>query len=74
MRNKEQWKPTKFILDSSGKLGVNPTGVKPGSHFIANLTAEKLQNKINILASGHLLDLGCGFVPLFWPTKTKLLK
>lgn len=67
MLNAESWKPTKFARDGHGRwrgsrdrreLGV-------GSRISADMLAAAYAAAIGKFARGHLVDLGCGKVPLF---------
>lgn len=55
--------PTKFV-QRGGSLRAGPA-VAPGSVLVADLLAEACEIVIDRYARGHLLDLGCGTVPLF---------
>lgn len=66
MKNKESWKPNKFVY-KKGKLGasrdVNEVGIS--SRLGADIIAQFYENNIKEYAHGRLLDLGCGKVPLY---------
>lgn len=64
MKNKENWKPS-FYLVEGGKLKVNREFVKEGSSLIVDIGCEILNENLPRFAKGKLLDLGCGFVPLY---------
>ena len=66
MRNKEKWKSSKYIY-KKGKLVAsrNQKEVGIGSRLIADLTAKSYDSTLKQHAKGHLLDLGCGKVPLY---------
>ncbi len=66
MRNQNKWKPSKFI-SKYGKLSASYHSEKihPGSRLYATLLARSYDLGIRKHASGKLIDLGCGDVPLF---------
>lgn len=66
MKNRERWKPTKFIY-RKGKLTASrdPDQVSIASRLIADITAKNYDLFLKKHAHGKLLDLGCGEVPLF---------
>jgi SAM-dependent methyltransferase len=66
VRNKQAWKPTKFVLHAgSGRYVPNPDHVGVGSRFIASLQIDAYVPLLNAYASGLLLDCGCGDVPFY---------
>lgn len=66
MRNPETWKPTKYVR-KNGRLiaSRDPREVEVSSRLIADRTAERYDAYLKLHASGRLLDLGCGKVPLY---------
>jgi len=66
MKNIEEWKPTKFVINN-GKLKAsrNPKEVAISSRFVADIVAEFYHLNLKKYAKGHLLDLGCGKVPFY---------
>lgn len=66
MRNREKWKPSKFIY-KKGKLiaSRDQKEVSVGSRLIVDLIAQFYNNNLQQHAKGKLLDLGCGKAPLF---------
>jgi len=66
MRNKESWKPSKFVY-TAGKLTASrdPKEVGAGSRLIVDLVAAFYDRNLKHHAAGKLLDLGCGKVPLY---------
>lgn len=66
MRNQEHWKSSKFIY-RKGKLtgSRDPKEVGIGSRLVTDLIAEFYDSNLRQHASGKLLDLGCGKVPLY---------
>ena len=62
MRNRDQWKPTKFDM-VNGQLV--PLGVGATSRYVASLQAAAYQRMIETYAHGRIADLGCGTVPLY---------
>lgn len=66
MKNKEQWRPTKFELGPEGwRASRDPKQVGVGSRFIGDILAKEYEAMINQHAKGVILDLGCGKVPLY---------
>lgn len=66
MINKELWSETKFVKCSEGySLSMDPKQVAVGSRFIASIQVNIYHKLIAEYASGVLLDLGCGNVPLY---------
>lgn len=66
MKNRETWKPSKFVYHR-GRLVASPDAREVGaaSTLITNIIAELYARKLPLYASGRLLDLGCGKVPLY---------
>lgn len=66
MRNQDAWKETKFVL-RNGRLRAspNPKEMNVSSRLIADIIAGKYQTALAEHATGWLLDLGCGKVPLY---------
>ena len=66
MRNREKWKPSKYIY-KKGKLiaSRDPKEVGIGSRLNADLVADFYGSNLRQHAKGQLLDLGCGKVPLY---------
>lgn len=62
MKNRDSWKPTKYLLDE-GKLRANPESVGAGSLLFAELTARWYSSAMPRFCSGRVLDLGCGAAP-----------
>ena len=66
MKNKDTWKPGKFILTKHGlRASRDRREVGIGSRFIGDIQAAVYERAIRTHARGRLLDLGCGKVPLF---------
>ncbi|NEU76753.1 class I SAM-dependent methyltransferase [Hassallia byssoidea VB512170] len=66
MQNKNLWTETKFIKTAQGyKASNDPKNVSLSSHIIANIQASIYEKIIRQHATGLLLDLGCGNVPLY---------
>ena len=66
MKNQAAWKPTKFELHRGrwrGSRDVRELGV--GSRLMCDLVAAMYQRHLPASATGRLLDLGCGKVPLY---------
>jgi SAM-dependent methyltransferase len=66
MQNIAQWKPTKFVV-RKGRLrsSTNPSDVAVGSRLMADMVAAVYADLIPRFATGALLDVGCGTVPLY---------
>ncbi|OJY63379.1 MAG: hypothetical protein BGP12_10010 [Rhodospirillales bacterium 70-18] len=66
MKNADMWKETKYVL-KSGRLAASPDPreVSISSRLIASLVAASYQGALGAHATGRLLDLGCGSVPLY---------
>jgi len=66
MRNPELWKPTKFVL-RRGRLRAskNRKECAVASRLAVDRTAALYAEFIPAHCRGRLLDLGCGFVPLY---------
>lgn len=66
MKNKDKWKPSKFVLENGSFVASrDPTEVWPPSRLMANLVAKEYQEYLAVYAGGNLLDLGCGKVPFY---------
>ncbi|MEY2923530.1 MAG: hypothetical protein RLZZ337_70 [Bacteroidota bacterium] len=63
MKNIELWKPSKFSYNN-GKLGIGPN-VDVTSRLMTGRIAEQYNRFLPTYAKGDLLDLGCGFVPMY---------
>ncbi len=66
MKHKEQWKPGKFVY-RRGRLAASgdTAEVSAASRLVTDLIAGCYQEYLGKYASGRLLDLGCGKVPLY---------
>ncbi|MBX2997540.1 MAG: class I SAM-dependent methyltransferase [Caldilineaceae bacterium] len=66
MRNQDQWQPSKYVI-KSGKLQASSDSnqVSIPARVSINPTASVLEYALKTYASGRLLDLGCGKVPLY---------
>jgi len=66
MKNRAQWRPTKFELHRGRLRGSrDPRELGIGSRLISDLVAAHYQSQLPAHARGALLDLGCGKVPLY---------
>jgi len=67
MKNRDKWNESKFVYNKKGKLiaSRNPKEVSVSSRLGADLVANFYDRSLNKYAKGHLLDLGCGKVPLY---------
>ncbi|MBW4685940.1 MAG: class I SAM-dependent methyltransferase [Komarekiella atlantica HA4396-MV6] len=74
MQNKNLWKETKFIKTSQGyRASKDPKNVSISSRIIANILGKTYEKVISQHASGLLLDLGCGNVPLYGVYRDKII-
>jgi len=66
MKNKDKWKPTKFIYKRN-KLFISkdPKEVYIGSRLVGNIIASFHSEYLRKHVTGKLLDLGCGKVTLY---------
>jgi SAM-dependent methyltransferase len=66
MKNIDQWYASKFIYEN-GKLkgSRNPSELQVPSRLVADIVAQHYQAYLKKYASGNLIDLGCGKVPLY---------
>jgi len=66
MRNKDNWKPTKYVYRNKKLRASNNTQeVNLNSRLITDLIAETYDVRLKKYFKGKLLDLGCGKVPLY---------
>jgi SAM-dependent methyltransferase len=66
MKNKDQWRPTKFVYKNGAlRASRDTTEVAIGSRLTSDIVASYYDRHIRTFAHGKLLDLGCGQVPLF---------
>lgn len=66
MKERELWHPTKFVKCSGKWVASSDRGeVGIGSRFIADIACQQYERVITTFASGKLLDVGCGKVPLY---------
>ena len=66
MRNKEKWKSSKYIYEKGKFIASrDSTEVGTGSRLISSLIANLYEINLRKHATGQLLDLGCGKVPLY---------
>jgi SAM-dependent methyltransferase len=66
MQNRDQWKPSKYVLTPNGWRGsLDSAQVTPASRLITDIVARQYDILIKKHASGKLLDHGCGQAPLF---------
>ena len=66
MRDKENWKPSKFVYKRGTlRASRNPQEVGIGSRILADIIAEFYGQQLKLHAKGKLLDLGCGKAPLY---------
>lgn len=74
MKNKGNWTPSKFVF-RKGKLisSRNSQEVSIGSRLITDIIASYYQLYIPKYATGKLIDLGCGKVPLYEAYKNYII-
>lgn len=66
MKNIDKWRSTKFVFKNNCWISSSdPKEVNRGSRFIANILARHYSKCLKTYATGHILDLGCGKVPLY---------
>lgn len=66
MRNPDHWQPTKFVFKQGRLMGSrDPQKLWVASRLNADLIAELYNQYLKEHCTGHLLDLGCGEVPLY---------
>lgn len=66
MRNQQLWQPSKFVQRDGRWMGSRDTAkLSPGSRLIGDILGQAYAEMIEQHASGRLLDLGCGRVPLY---------
>jgi SAM-dependent methyltransferase len=66
MRNPERWLETKFVTGPSGLVGSRRTAdLAVSSRLAGDLLGIELSRVLAAHASGRVLDLGCGRVPLY---------
>ena len=66
MKNRDQWQPTKYVKTKQGlRASRDLRRVGMGSRFVVDVVAAHYERALRDHACGDLLDLGCGFVPLY---------
>lgn len=66
MKNIEKWHESKYVLrDGILRASDDPKEVCAGSYLMASLIGEAYSRMIPKYASGKLLDIGCGRVPMY---------
>jgi SAM-dependent methyltransferase len=66
VRSSDRWRPTKFARLGGGlRASRNPAHVSVSSRFITDIVAPYYDRAIRAHAHGRLLDMGCGYVPLY---------
>lgn len=66
MRNKEVWQPTKFeVVNNKLRASRNENNVSVSSRLMVDTVAGFYNKVIPAYVKGFLLDLGCGYVPLY---------
>lgn len=71
MKNAESWQPTKFVQRGGiWRTSREAREVGIGSRLITDAVARTYGAQLPSHASGHLLDLGCGQVPLYGVYRT----
>ena len=66
MKNQSSWAPSKYVV-SGGRLRGSRDELElgTGSRLIGDLVAASYERHLRTHATGRLLDLGCGKVPLY---------
>jgi hypothetical protein len=73
MKNKKEWKPTKFVKTERGMKHSEDEGeVSVRSRIMVNTIAKCYYEEIKKFAKGNLLDAGCGKVPLYKMYESKV--
>jgi SAM-dependent methyltransferase len=66
LRNIESWRPTKFVRRGRAlRASRNTADLSISSRFAADMVASYYENAIRAHAQGRLLEMGCGYVPLY---------
>ena len=66
MRNPESWVPSKFAPNGTRWRGSRDLAeLARSSRLVGDIVAEVYAGALSTYARGHLLDLGCGKVPLY---------
>lgn len=66
MKNVDVWHPSKFVRRNGVlRASYDSSELTPSSRFVADIVAGYYDHYLKIYASGDLIDLGCGKVPLY---------
>ncbi len=66
MKNKNNWKPSKFVETSKGWItNPDPKMVSRSSRIVVDAMVKHYEKAVKTHSSGLLLDLGCGHVPFY---------
>jgi ubiquinone/menaquinone biosynthesis C-methylase UbiE len=66
MKNIERWKPSKYKVKNGRLLATNNREeLNASSYLMAQLIADFYSDRLGKYASGKLLDLGCGKIPMY---------
>lgn len=66
MKNAETWTPTKYVLRGEAlRANKDRRHLAVSSRLVGQLVADEYQRALPSFASGDLLDVGCGTVPLY---------
>jgi SAM-dependent methyltransferase len=66
MKNQHLWRPSKFVVKKGRLVGSrNPKEIGLSSRLFADIVADLYATHLPDHCTGHLLDLGCGKVPLY---------
>lgn len=66
MRAADSWRPTKFeLVDGAWHASRDPQHLQPSSRLMAERIATAYTKALKKHATGDLVDLGCGHVPLY---------
>jgi SAM-dependent methyltransferase len=65
MQNQDKWKPSRYIYKRGKLISSRDPKLNVGSRLIGDLVANYYDHNLRLHARGKLIDLGCGYVPLF---------
>ena len=66
LKNEDKWSPSKFeCVNGTWRGSRNPRHVGLGSRLTSDMIAVAYHRAIESVATGRLIDLGCGSVPMY---------
>lgn len=66
MKNADRWVPSKFVPRRGALRATrDPNALSPASYLLADAVARRYGDALPRYATGRLVDLGCGRVPLY---------